>query len=80
MDGTKYQLTPSFNGASTFFYSLIVDSDTEVISIEAKAVSKKAVVSGIGYHGLTSGTNEIPICVIAEDGSVREYKLYVAKE
>ncbi len=80
LDGTVYQLTPSFDGASVASYSLIVDSDTEVISIEATAVSRKAAVSGVGYHPLEIGRNELTVCVIAEDGSTREYQLYVVRE
>lgn len=80
LDGTTYQLTPSFNGSSVFSYSLIVDNSTEVISIAAKAVSSKAAVAGVGYHPLETGVNELTVCVIAEDGSTREYQLYVVRE
>ena len=80
LDGTTYPLTPSFDGANVTTYSVIVDNSTEVISIEATAVSKKAAVSGVGYHPLEVGTNELTLHVIAENGSVREYKLYVARE
>ncbi|MGN1085271.1 MAG: cadherin-like beta sandwich domain-containing protein, partial [Lachnospiraceae bacterium] len=80
VDGTTYQLTPSFDGSSVFYYSLIVDNSTEVISIDATAVSKRAVVSGTGYHSLAVGTNEVTVTVIAENGSMREYKLYVVRE
>jgi len=80
VDGTKYQLTPSFDGASVYEYSLVVDKNTEVISIEALPVSRKAVVNGTGYFPLASGVNELSVCVFAENGSMREYKLYVARE
>lgn len=80
LDGTTYQLTPSFDGASVTTYSLIVDNNTEVISIVANAVSSKAAVSGVGYHPLKVGMNELTVCVIAEDGSTREYQLYVVRE
>ena len=80
VDGTKYRLTPSFDGASVYEYSLVVDKDTEVISIEALPVSRKAVVNGTGYFPLASGVNELSVCVFAENGSMREYKLYVARE
>ena len=80
LDGTVYPLTPSFNGTGITSYSLIVDNSTEVVSIEATAVSKKAAVSGTGYHALAVGMNELTVCVIAEDGSTREYQLYVVRE
>lgn len=80
VDGTKYRLTPSFDGALLFEYSLIVDSSTEVILIEAQPVSRKAVVNGTGYFPLAAGVNELSVCVFAENGAMREYKLYVVRE
>ena len=80
MDGTAYKLTPSFNGTAEQVYSLIVENATEVINVKATAVSKKAVVIGDGYQGLEVGRNEITVRVIAEDGTEREYVLYVVRE
>lgn len=80
VDGMAYQLTPSFDGAKVESYSLIVDNSVEVVMIKATPVSKKAVVSGDGYYSLNVGANEFTVYVIAEDGSLREYKLYVVRE
>ncbi|MCH5272895.1 MAG: SH3 domain-containing protein [Lachnospiraceae bacterium] len=80
VDGTSYRLTPSFDGASIFEYSLIVDNSTEVVLVEALPVSRKAVVNGTGYVSLAVGVNELSVYVIAENGSMREYKLYVVRE
>ena len=80
VDGKEYRLTPSFDGAASTHYSLIVDNDTKVVNIKAVPVSKKAVVSGEGYQTLAVGRNELTVCVLAEDGSRREYVLYVVRE
>lgn len=80
LDGTVYPLTPSFDGAAFTTYSLIVGNDTEVVQINAVPVSKKAVVRGDGYQSLQVGMNELTVYVIAEDGSKREYVLYVVRE
>ncbi len=80
LDGTSYALTPSFNGASVTEYSVFVLSSTEVIDISATTVSKKASVFGDGYQNLSMGMNTFTVAVIAEDGSKREYVLYVVRE
>ena len=80
VSGTKYQLTPSFDGAKDTPYSLIVEHDVNAIRIKATTVSKKATPVGIGFQPLEVGMNSFTITVLAEDGSKREYKLYVVRE
>ena len=80
VDGTNYALTPSFNGASVTEYSVFVPNSTEVVNIAATTVSKKASVFGDGYQTLSVGMNTLTVAVIAEDGSKREYVLYVVRE
>jgi len=80
VDGTNYALTPSFNGTTVTDYSIIVPNSTEVITINATTVSKKATVFGDGYQSLSVGMNNFIVAVIAEDGSKREYVLCVVRE
>ena len=80
VDGTSYALTPSFDGGAVTEYSLIVPNSTEVVKINATAVSKKATVTGDGYQGLEVGMNTLRVIVFAEDSSKREYVLYVVRE
>ena len=80
VDGTTYALTPSFNGASVTEYSVFVPNSTEVVNINATTVSKKATVVGDGYQTLSVGMNTLTVAVLAEDGTKREYILYVVRE
>ena len=80
VDGTEYALTPSFNGASVTEYSVFVSNGTEVVNISTTTVSKKALVFGDGYQTLAVGMNTLTVAVVAEDGSKREYVLYVVRE
>jgi len=80
VDGKSYSLTPSFNATADTTYSVFVPNNTEVIEITANTVSKKASVFGDGYQTLAVGMNELTVLVIAEDGSRREYVLYVVRE
>ena len=52
-----------------------------MIEVTGKTANKKAVVNGFGQIKLTpGGVNVIGISVTAEDGTVRTYKINVAKE
>ena len=78
---TGYQLTPAFRPDTTEGYNLVVGKDVDVIEVTGKTANKKAAVNGFGQIKLTSGgVNVISISVTAEDGSVRTYKINVAKE
>ncbi len=80
INGVNYPLTPSFNGANVSEYSIFVPNETAVVKINAETVSNKTVVSGDGYKPLTEGTNTLTVTVMAEDGSKRDYVLYVVRE
>ena len=59
----------------------MVGKDVDVIEVTGKTANKKAVVNGFGQIKLTpGGVNVISISVTAEDGTVRTYKINVAKE
>ena len=78
---TGYQLTPAFRPDTTEGYNLVVGKDVDVIEVTGKTANRKAVVSGFGQIKLVPGVmNEIRIDVTAEDGTVRTYKINVAKE
>ena len=78
---TGYQLTPAFRPDTTEGYGLVVGKDVDVIEVTGKTASKKAAVNGFGQMKLTpGGVNVISISVTAEDGTVRTYKINVAKE
>ena len=78
---TGYQLTPAFRPDTTEGYGLVVGKDVDVIEVTGKTANKKAAVNGFGQIKLTpGGVNVISISVTAEDGSIRTYKINVAKE
>jgi len=73
-----FQITPTFH-MNTTDYSLIVDSSVNGINVTASAIDSKAKISGNGYYELAAGQSEIMIQVIAENGTVRTYRLSVNK-
>ena len=78
---TGYLLTPAFRPDTTEGYSLIVGRDVNTIELTGKTANKNAIVKGLGQINLVPGVvNEVNIEVTAEDGSVRVYKINVAKE
>ena len=78
---TGYQLTPAFRPDTTEGYNLVVGKEVDMIEVTGKTANRKAVVNGFGQIKLVPGVmNEIRIDVTAEDGTVRTYKINVAKE
>ena len=78
---TGYSLTHAFRPDTTEGYSLVVGKDVNTIELTGKTANKNAVVKGLGQIILNqTGVTEIPVEVTAEDGSVRVYKINVAKE
>ncbi len=74
-------MTPTFNisnGESTT-YTIMVDSETTSVKINAKSVSPFASIVGDGIKNLNEGTNTFKIKVTAQNGNVRTYILYVIK-
>lgn len=59
-------------------YSLIVEKKVKEINISAEAYNNKAVVSGdVGKVALNKGMNKAEIVVTAENGTQRNYVIYV---
>ena len=61
-------------------YYLVVDSDDDVLQIEATAVSSKTTVLNTGFHGIAYGSNTITITTVAENGDIREYSIFVVRQ
>lgn len=81
LKATGYPITPGFKPNMTEGYSIVVGKDVDTIEITGKAASRSAVVKGLGQIKLPSdGIADVQITVTAEDGSVRIYKIKVAKE
>ena len=74
-----YSLTPSFNVSKDQEYSIIVESTTESIIINASTVNSKATIDGVGTVKIETGTNKLKINVKAENGDIRTYILNVVR-
>ena len=72
-------LNPSFN-AETTEYTMTVGSDVDSIKVNAVVEDEKAKVLISGNNDLSIGENTITVKVIAEDETVRTYKIVVTKE
>lgn len=79
-NGKNLQLTPTFNLKTDQVYYLVVDSDVELLQVEAKAVSSKTSVFSTGFHGLDYGSNTIVITTLAENGDMRDYTIIVVRQ
>lgn len=65
---------------NTTEYTLVVDNNTQIITISAKAEDDKAQVIGTGQKALKVGENKYTITVIAEDEAKREYNIVITRE
>ena len=65
---------------NTTEYTLVVDNNTKIITIDAKAEDEKAQVIGTGQKALKVGENKYTITVIAEDEAKREYNIVITRE
>ena len=81
LQATGYSMTPNFRPDTTEGYSIVVGKDVEVIEFTGKTANRSATVKGLGQVKLApNAVNEVNIEVTAEDGTVRVYKIIVAKE
>ncbi|WP_241147175.1 cadherin-like beta sandwich domain-containing protein [Massilimicrobiota sp. An142] len=69
-------LSPKFS-AGTTTYKVDLTSETESLTISAKAKDSKASVSGTGEKELKIGENNFTVTVKAEDGSKKTYTISV---
>ena len=72
-------LSPAFSSNVTE-YSCTVANDITNIMISAEANSSSAKIKGMGGKNLTVGTNNLPVRVIAEDGSEKVYTLKITRK
>ena len=72
-------LSPAFSSSVTE-YSCTVTNDITNIMISAEANSSSAKIKGMGGKNLTVGTNNLPVRVIAEDGSEKVYTLKITRK
>ena len=69
-------LSPKFSSGTTT-YKVDLTSETESLTISAKAKDSKAKVSGTGKKELKIGENNFTVTVTAEDGSNKTYTISV---
>lgn len=74
-----YLLTPTFSLYKTE-YSLIVDYDTSSVYVGGSTLDSSADVSGLGYHDLSVGSNDITITVMAANGDNQDYTITVVRQ
>lgn len=74
-----YDFTESFNKENETYF-LTVSNDVENLTTKATAENENATVKIYGTENLKVGTNKILITVTAEDGSVRNYRIYVTRQ
>lgn len=74
-----YSLTPTFSLYKTE-YSLIVDYDTSSVYVGGSTFDSSADVSGLGYHDLSVGSNDITITVMAANGDNQDYTITVVRQ
>lgn len=78
---TGCTMTPTFKIANSedTSYTVIVDSETTSVKINATSVSSLATVSGTGTFDIVEGTNTFKVNVTAQNGDMRTYILYVIR-
>ena len=74
-----YSLTPTFSLYKTE-YSLIVDYDASSVYVGGSTLDSSADVSGLGYHDLSVGSNDITITVTAANGDNQDYTITVVRQ
>lgn len=76
---TGYELTPDFSKTNDTYF-LTVGNDIENIEINAIVEDGNASLCIYGNTELVEGNNKVLICVTAENGNVRTYRIYVTRE
>lgn len=79
---TGCTMTPTFKIANSedTSYTVMVDSETTSVKINAASVSSLASIDGTGTHMVKQGTNTFKVVVTAQNGEKRTYTIYVIKE
>ncbi|MBO4399611.1 MAG: SH3 domain-containing protein [Lachnospiraceae bacterium] len=75
----NFEMTPEFD-YKTFEYDLIVDEDTDRITIQAAALATTTKITGAGTITIKPGENTIKIKSTAAYGNYQEYVINVYRE
>lgn len=76
---TGYDFTESFNKDNETYF-LTVNNDVSSLTTIAVPEEEKSTVKIYGNEEINVGTNKILVTVTAEDGSVRNYRIYVTRQ
>lgn len=76
---TGYDFTESFNKDNETYF-LTVNNDVSSLTTVAVPEEDKSTVKIYGNEEINVGTNKILVTVTAEDGSVRNYRIYVTRQ
>lgn len=73
-----YTFNRAFSKENTTYF-ITIGNEIEKLDITSKVDDDEASVNIYGNENLTEGTNKILITVTAENGNVRNYRIYVTK-
>ena len=73
-----YTFNRTFSKENTTYF-VTVENGIEKLNITAKVDDDESIVNIYGNENLKEGTNKILIAVTAENGNVRNYRIYVTK-
>lgn len=73
-----YELSSAFSKENNTYF-LTVESSVDSITVNTEAEDENSIVYIYGNNTLAEGTNKILISVTAENGNVRNYRIYVTK-
>lgn len=76
---TGYNLTPLFNKTNNTYFITVGNAITS-FSVNYTKEDSLAVVTISGNTNLQVGLNKVLISVLAKNGDVRYYRIYVTKE
>ena len=76
---TGYDFTESFNKDNETYF-LTVNNDVSSLTTVAVPEEEKSTVKIYGNEEINVGTNKILVTVTAEDGSIRNYRIYVTSQ
>ena len=76
---TGYEITPEFKKTNNTYF-LTVGNDITSITVSTTKDDSSSVVSISGNTNLKVGLNKVLISVLAKNGDVRYYRIYVTRE
>ena len=76
---TGYDLTPEFKKTNNTYF-LTVGNEVTNVSVNTTKEDSSAVVTASGNTNLKVGLNKVLISVLAKNGDVRYYRIYVTRQ